>query len=125
MRTCAFFPGVDDTVSALLQYPGGVHGSFTCSISSNLPNTAYVTGTKGVAQVRHHVPGRGDPVQPPLEGMPGAELSFTMLLRRSHSLSAELGGGVGGVPEATVPCPQVLGQTSSSDVWVLGPGMEA
>lgn len=43
--------GVDDTVSVLLQYPGGLHGSFTCSISSDLPNTAYVNGTKGMAQI--------------------------------------------------------------------------
>ncbi|XP_055469614.1 trans-1,2-dihydrobenzene-1,2-diol dehydrogenase [Psammomys obesus] len=43
--------GVDDTVSVLLQYPGGVHGSFTCSISAALPNTAYVNGTKGTAQI--------------------------------------------------------------------------
>ncbi|ERE71140.1 trans-1,2-dihydrobenzene-1,2-diol dehydrogenase-like protein [Cricetulus griseus] len=43
--------GVDSTVSVLLQYPGGLHGSFTCSITSNIPNTAYVTGTKGMAQV--------------------------------------------------------------------------
>ncbi|CAO2632874.1 Trans-1,2-dihydrobenzene-1,2-diol dehydrogenase [Lemmus lemmus] len=43
--------GVDDTVSVLLQYPGGVHGSFTCSVTSNLPNTAYVIGTKGMAQI--------------------------------------------------------------------------
>lgn len=43
--------GVDDTVSVLLQYPGGAHGSFTCSISSNLTNTAYVNGTKGMAQI--------------------------------------------------------------------------
>ncbi|XP_052019056.1 trans-1,2-dihydrobenzene-1,2-diol dehydrogenase [Apodemus sylvaticus] len=46
-----FETGVDDTVSVLLQFPGGVQGSFTCSISSNLPNTAYVTGTKGMAQI--------------------------------------------------------------------------
>lgn len=58
--TCAFFPGVDDTVSVLLQYPGGVHGSFTCSISSNLLNTAYVNGTKGMAQVRHRNWSAGD-----------------------------------------------------------------
>ncbi|XP_051004484.1 trans-1,2-dihydrobenzene-1,2-diol dehydrogenase [Acomys russatus] len=44
--------GVDDTVSVLLQYPGGALGSFSCSITSELPNTAYVSGTKGVAQVR-------------------------------------------------------------------------
>nr|XP_006986343.2 trans-1,2-dihydrobenzene-1,2-diol dehydrogenase [Peromyscus maniculatus bairdii] len=43
--------GVDDTVSVLLQYPGGVHGSLTCSISSNLTNIAYVAGTKGKAQI--------------------------------------------------------------------------
>lgn len=47
--------GVDDTVSVLLQYPGGLHGSFTCSISSDLPNTAYVNGTKGMAQVRRRM----------------------------------------------------------------------
>lgn len=55
MLTRAFFPGVDDTVSVLLQYPGGLHGSFTCSISSDLPNTAYVNGTKGMAQVRRRM----------------------------------------------------------------------
>ncbi|EGW03981.1 Apoptosis regulator BAX [Cricetulus griseus] len=43
--------GVDSTVSVLLQYPGGLHGSFTCSITFKLPNTAYVTGTKGMAQI--------------------------------------------------------------------------
>ncbi|XP_006898748.1 PREDICTED: trans-1,2-dihydrobenzene-1,2-diol dehydrogenase [Elephantulus edwardii] len=43
--------GVDDTVTVLLQYPGGVHASFTCSITAPLTNTAYVTGTKGMAQV--------------------------------------------------------------------------
>ena len=45
-------PGVDDTVTVLLQYPGGVHGSFTCSITAQLCNMAYVSGTKGMAQVR-------------------------------------------------------------------------
>uniref|UniRef100_A0A8D2DMF5 Dihydrodiol dehydrogenase n=1 Tax=Sciurus vulgaris TaxID=55149 RepID=A0A8D2DMF5_SCIVU len=43
--------GVDDTVSVLLQYPGGVHGTFTCSISTKLPNVASVSGTKGMVQV--------------------------------------------------------------------------
>ncbi|XP_076987330.1 trans-1,2-dihydrobenzene-1,2-diol dehydrogenase [Tamandua tetradactyla] len=43
--------GVDDTVTVLLQYPGGVHGSFTCSITSQLSNTASVNGTKGMAQI--------------------------------------------------------------------------
>uniref|UniRef100_A0A5F9C5F0 Dihydrodiol dehydrogenase n=1 Tax=Oryctolagus cuniculus TaxID=9986 RepID=A0A5F9C5F0_RABIT len=43
--------GVDDTVTVLLQYPGGVHGSFTCSISSKLSNTCSVSGTKGIAQL--------------------------------------------------------------------------
>uniref|UniRef100_H0WWG1 Trans-1,2-dihydrobenzene-1,2-diol dehydrogenase n=1 Tax=Otolemur garnettii TaxID=30611 RepID=H0WWG1_OTOGA len=43
--------GVDDTVSVLLQYPGGVHGSFTCSITAQLSNTALVSGTKGMAQI--------------------------------------------------------------------------
>ena len=46
-------PGVDDTVTVILQYPGGVHGSFTCSISAQLANTVSVSGTKGMAQVRH------------------------------------------------------------------------
>ncbi|CAH7457597.1 trans-1,2-dihydrobenzene-1,2-diol dehydrogenase [Phodopus roborovskii] len=44
--------GVDSTVSVLLWYPGGAHGSFSCSITSSLPNTAYVIGTKGMAQIR-------------------------------------------------------------------------
>ncbi|EGW05364.1 Trans-1,2-dihydrobenzene-1,2-diol dehydrogenase [Cricetulus griseus] len=43
--------GMDSTVSVLLQYPGELHGSFTCSITFKLPNTAYVTGTKGMAQI--------------------------------------------------------------------------
>ncbi|KAF6287893.1 dihydrodiol dehydrogenase [Rhinolophus ferrumequinum] len=43
--------GVDDTVTVLLQYPGGVHGSFTCSITAQLSNTAFVSGTKGMAQI--------------------------------------------------------------------------
>ncbi|XP_048185894.1 trans-1,2-dihydrobenzene-1,2-diol dehydrogenase [Perognathus longimembris pacificus] len=44
--------GVDDTVSVLLQYPGGVHASFTCSITAQLSNTASVCGTKGIAQIQ-------------------------------------------------------------------------
>ncbi|XP_012609718.2 trans-1,2-dihydrobenzene-1,2-diol dehydrogenase [Microcebus murinus] len=43
--------GVDDTVTVLLQYPGGVHASFTCSITAKLSNTALVSGTKGMAQI--------------------------------------------------------------------------
>ncbi|XP_040834239.1 trans-1,2-dihydrobenzene-1,2-diol dehydrogenase [Ochotona curzoniae] len=43
--------GVDDTVTVILEYPGGVHGSFTCSISSQLSNTLTVNGTKGKAQL--------------------------------------------------------------------------
>ncbi|KAM6223621.1 trans-1,2-dihydrobenzene-1,2-diol dehydrogenase [Rhynchocyon petersi] len=43
--------GVDDTVTVLLQYPGGAHASFTCSITAQLTNTAFVSGTKGMAQV--------------------------------------------------------------------------
>ncbi|KAB1278672.1 Trans-1; 2-dihydrobenzene-1; 2-diol dehydrogenase [Camelus dromedarius] len=36
--------GMDDTVTVLLQYPGGVHGSFTCSITVLLSNTVSVSG---------------------------------------------------------------------------------
>ncbi|XP_049756663.1 trans-1,2-dihydrobenzene-1,2-diol dehydrogenase [Elephas maximus indicus] len=43
--------GVDDTVTVLLQYPGGLHASFTCSITAPLSNTASVSGTKGMAQI--------------------------------------------------------------------------
>uniref|UniRef100_A0A8C9DDC4 Dihydrodiol dehydrogenase n=1 Tax=Prolemur simus TaxID=1328070 RepID=A0A8C9DDC4_PROSS len=43
--------GVDDTVTVLMQYPGGLHGSFTCSITAQLSNTALVSGTKGMAQI--------------------------------------------------------------------------
>uniref|UniRef100_A0A673V871 Trans-1,2-dihydrobenzene-1,2-diol dehydrogenase n=1 Tax=Suricata suricatta TaxID=37032 RepID=A0A673V871_SURSU len=53
--------GVDDTVSVLLQYPGGVHGCFTCSITAELSNVASVSGTKGMAQVRHDRPRQGRP----------------------------------------------------------------
>lgn len=53
---------MDDTVTVLLQYPGGVHGSFTCSITAQLSNTAYVSGTKGMAQVRRCQPGWDRPL---------------------------------------------------------------
>ena len=49
-------PGVDDTVTVLLQYPGGVYGSFTCSITAQLSSMVSVSGTKGMAQVRHDWP---------------------------------------------------------------------
>ncbi|KAM5236879.1 trans-1,2-dihydrobenzene-1,2-diol dehydrogenase [Ctenodactylus gundi] len=44
--------GVDDTCSVLLQYPGGLQGSFTCSLSTELSNIASVRGTKGSAQIK-------------------------------------------------------------------------
>lgn len=52
--------GVDDTVTVLLQYPGGVHGSFTCSITAELSNGNSVSGTKGMAQVRRDWPSQWD-----------------------------------------------------------------
>lgn len=47
---------MDDTVTVLLQYPGEIHASFTCSIAAQLSNMAFVSGTKGMAQVRRDRP---------------------------------------------------------------------
>ncbi|XP_045845112.1 trans-1,2-dihydrobenzene-1,2-diol dehydrogenase [Meles meles] len=74
--------GVDDTVSVLLQYPGGLHASFTCSICAPLSNTASVSGTKGVAQVLEpcwcptELVVKGEQKEFPLPATPGKELNF-------------------------------------------------
>nr|KAF6268592.1 dihydrodiol dehydrogenase [Myotis myotis] len=75
--------GVDDTVTVLLQYPGGVHGSFTCSITAQLSNTAYVSGTKGMAQILDpcwcptELVVKGERKEFPLPPAPGKEFHFT------------------------------------------------
>ncbi|XP_066127691.1 trans-1,2-dihydrobenzene-1,2-diol dehydrogenase isoform X3 [Saccopteryx bilineata] len=75
--------GVDDTVTVLLQYPGEVHGSFTCSITAQLSNTAYVSGTKGMAQILDpcwcptEVTIKGDHKEFPLPATPSKEFNFT------------------------------------------------
>ncbi|XP_068959468.1 trans-1,2-dihydrobenzene-1,2-diol dehydrogenase isoform X1 [Petaurus breviceps papuanus] len=43
--------GVDDTVTAILQYPGGLQASFSCSITTELSNSLSVYGTKGKAEI--------------------------------------------------------------------------
>ncbi|XP_074075849.1 trans-1,2-dihydrobenzene-1,2-diol dehydrogenase isoform X1 [Macrotis lagotis] len=43
--------GVDDTVTAVLQYPDGLQASFSCSITLELPNSLGVFGTAGSAQI--------------------------------------------------------------------------
>ncbi|XP_043847178.1 trans-1,2-dihydrobenzene-1,2-diol dehydrogenase [Dromiciops gliroides] len=43
--------GVDDTVTVILRYPGGLQTSFSCSITTELSNSATVFGTKGKAQI--------------------------------------------------------------------------
>ncbi|XP_044526941.1 trans-1,2-dihydrobenzene-1,2-diol dehydrogenase [Gracilinanus agilis] len=43
--------GVDDTVTVVLQYPGGLQASFTSSITTVLPNSLTVFGTQGQAQI--------------------------------------------------------------------------
>ncbi|KAF6077258.1 dihydrodiol dehydrogenase [Phyllostomus discolor] len=75
--------GVDDTVTVLLQYPGGVHGSFTCSITAQLCNTAYVSGTKGMAQILDpcwcptELVVKGEHKEFPLPSTPNKEFHFT------------------------------------------------
>nr|KAF6409590.1 dihydrodiol dehydrogenase [Rousettus aegyptiacus] len=74
--------GVDDTVTVLLQYPGGVHASFTCSISVELCNTASVSGTKGTAQILSpcwcptELVMKGEHKEFPLPPAPGQEFNF-------------------------------------------------
>uniref|UniRef100_A0A8D1WXW0 Trans-1,2-dihydrobenzene-1,2-diol dehydrogenase n=1 Tax=Sus scrofa TaxID=9823 RepID=A0A8D1WXW0_PIG len=75
--------GVDDTVSVLLQYPGGVQGSFTCSITSQLSNTVSVSGTKGMAQILDpcwcptELVVKGEHKEFPLPSAPGEEFNYT------------------------------------------------
>ncbi|KAM7233147.1 hypothetical protein CapIbe_015283 [Capra ibex] len=75
--------GVDDTVTVILQYPGGVHGSFTCSISAQLSNTVAVSGTKGMAQLLDpcwsptELVVKGEHKEFPLPPAPGKEFNFT------------------------------------------------
>ncbi|XP_007536031.1 trans-1,2-dihydrobenzene-1,2-diol dehydrogenase [Erinaceus europaeus] len=75
--------GVDDTVTVLLQYPGGVHASFTCSITAKLSNTASVSGTKGMAKILEpcwcptELVVKGDHQEFPLPPAPNKEFNFT------------------------------------------------
>ncbi|XP_057569444.1 trans-1,2-dihydrobenzene-1,2-diol dehydrogenase isoform X1 [Hippopotamus amphibius kiboko] len=75
--------GVDDTVTVLLQYPGGVHGSFTCSITAQLSNTVSVSGTKGMAQILNpcwcptELVVKGERKEFPLPPAPGKEFNYT------------------------------------------------
>lgn len=50
-RWCVLL-GVDDTVTVILRYPGGLQASFSCSITTELSNTLSVFGTKGKVEVR-------------------------------------------------------------------------
>ncbi|KAI5935980.1 trans-1,2-dihydrobenzene-1,2-diol dehydrogenase [Manis javanica] len=75
--------GVDDTVTVLLQYPGGVHASFTCSITAQLTNTASVSGTKGMAQIMNpcwcptELVLKGEHKEFPLPPAPNKDFNFT------------------------------------------------
>uniref|UniRef100_A0A250XYP4 Trans-1,2-dihydrobenzene-1,2-diol dehydrogenase n=1 Tax=Castor canadensis TaxID=51338 RepID=A0A250XYP4_CASCN len=73
--------GVDDTVSVLFEFPGGLHASFTCSISAELSNTASVTGTKGRAQIQKswcptELVVNGEHKEFPLPQVPNKEFNF-------------------------------------------------
>ncbi|XP_004767421.2 trans-1,2-dihydrobenzene-1,2-diol dehydrogenase [Mustela lutreola] len=74
--------GVDDTVTVLLQYPGELQASFTCSICAPLSNTASVSGTKGMAQVLEpfwcptELVVKGEHKEFPLPPTPGKEFNF-------------------------------------------------
>uniref|UniRef100_A0A8C0I2S2 GFO/IDH/MocA-like oxidoreductase domain-containing protein n=1 Tax=Balaenoptera musculus TaxID=9771 RepID=A0A8C0I2S2_BALMU len=75
--------GVDDTVTVLLQYPGGVYGSFTCSITAQLSSMVSVSGTKGMAQIPDpcwcptELVVKGERMEFPLPPAPGKEFNFT------------------------------------------------
>ncbi|XP_045296565.1 trans-1,2-dihydrobenzene-1,2-diol dehydrogenase [Leopardus geoffroyi] len=75
--------GVDDTVTVLLQYPGGVHGHFTCSITAELSNVNSVSGTKGMAQILSpcwcptELVVKGEHKEFALPPAPGKEFNFT------------------------------------------------
>ncbi|XP_040313593.1 trans-1,2-dihydrobenzene-1,2-diol dehydrogenase [Herpailurus yagouaroundi] len=75
--------GVDDTVTVLLQYPGGVHSSFTCSITAELSNVNSVSGTKGMAQILSpcwcptELVVKGEHKEFALPPAPGKEFNFT------------------------------------------------
>jgi predicted dehydrogenase len=43
--------GVDDLASGVLQFPGGVTGSFTCGMTVQADNTAYLCGSEGYIEV--------------------------------------------------------------------------
>ncbi|XP_036596569.1 trans-1,2-dihydrobenzene-1,2-diol dehydrogenase-like [Trichosurus vulpecula] len=43
--------GVDDTVTIILRYPGGLQASFSCSVTTELSNSLSVFGTKGKAEI--------------------------------------------------------------------------
>jgi predicted dehydrogenase len=43
--------GVDDSAAAVLAFPDGVTGSFTCGMSVQADNTAYVCGTEGYIEI--------------------------------------------------------------------------
>ncbi|XP_008682746.2 trans-1,2-dihydrobenzene-1,2-diol dehydrogenase [Ursus maritimus] len=74
--------GVDDTVTVLLQYPGEIHASFTCSIAAQLSNMAFVSGTKGMAQILDpcwcptELVVKGERKEFPLPPTPSKELNF-------------------------------------------------
>uniref|UniRef100_A0A7N5K462 Dihydrodiol dehydrogenase n=1 Tax=Ailuropoda melanoleuca TaxID=9646 RepID=A0A7N5K462_AILME len=74
--------GVDDTVTVLLQYPGEIHASFTCSIAAQLSNMAFVSGTKGMAQILDpcwcptELVVKGERKEFPLPPTPCKELNF-------------------------------------------------
>ncbi|KAM9048253.1 LOW QUALITY PROTEIN: trans-1,2-dihydrobenzene-1,2-diol dehydrogenase [Megaptera novaeangliae] len=82
--------GVDDTVTVLLQYPGGVYGSFTCSITAQLSSMVSVSGTKGMAQnldpcwCPTELVVKGEHMEFPLPPAPGKEFNFTNGMRMSY-----------------------------------------
>lgn len=53
--------GVDDLVCGTLQFPSGILASFTCGMSTQADNTAYVLGTEGYIEIPV-------PWKPPVKG---------------------------------------------------------
>ncbi|XP_066463966.1 trans-1,2-dihydrobenzene-1,2-diol dehydrogenase-like [Eleutherodactylus coqui] len=47
--------GVDETVTVILQYPGKRQAILTCTMVTELPNQAVISGTKGMIQIPSYI----------------------------------------------------------------------
>lgn len=85
--------GVDEQVAGTLTFPGGVLASFTCGMTVQADNTAYVCGTEGYVEipvpwkppVKDAVYTVAHSIPPKMDGGPGA---LKGPLRQTHSVTA-------------------------------------